>query len=63
MTRQRQVNGADTDARPKRNIVQRLEAALAKVFRQADAYHPEQHYLRGHPGPKAQAKEPHDAGK
>ena len=49
--------------RPKQSIVQRLEAALAKAFRPTDTYHPEQHYLRGRPGPKAQAKHDHDKTK
>lgn len=60
MTGERQVDGADSSGQPKRNIVQRMETALAKILGPSDAYHPEQHYLRGRPGPKAQAKQRHD---
>ena len=63
MTGGRPVDNADKSARAKRGIVRRLEAAWAKVFGPADAYHPEEHYLRGRPGPRAQAKHHHDDGK
>lgn len=60
MTAQRQVGGADSGEPPKRTIFQRVEAALAKMFRPTTTYHPEQYYLRGRPGPRAQAKREHD---
>ncbi len=56
MTGERQAGGGADGARPKQTIVRRVEAALAKLFRPADTYHPEQYYLRGRPGPKAQAR-------
>ena len=43
--------------------MQRIETALMKIFRPADGYHPEQYYLRGKPGPKAQAKQEHHLDK
>jgi len=53
MTGERPADNADKNAPAKRAIVRRLEAAWAKVFGPADAYHPEEHYLRGRPGPRA----------
>lgn len=62
MTGQQRGDEADNGARAKQSIVHRVEMALTKVFRPDNAYHPEQHYLRGRPGPKAQAKQEHDGG-
>ncbi len=59
----RPADNGDKGGRPRRGLVRRVEAALAKMFRPADSYHPEQHYLRGRPGPRAQAKHNHDDGK
>jgi hypothetical protein len=59
MTEERQVGSA----RAQRSIVQRVRTALAKMFKSQDAYHPEQHYMRGRPGPKTQAKAHHDGEK
>ena len=63
MMGQRHADDLGSGAQPKRNFLRRLEAALAKVFKPNDTYHPEQYYLRGRPGPKAQAKQHHDDGK
>ena len=54
---------ADNSPPGKQSIVRRVEAALAKMFKPADTYHPEQYYLRGRPGPKAQAKASKDHDK
>ncbi len=56
MTPKPPAEGAGKTARPKKTIVRRVEAAVTKLFKPADTYHPEQYYLRGRPGPKAQAK-------
>jgi hypothetical protein len=60
MTGQQRGDDVANGVRAKRTIVQRVEVALAKLFKPDNAYHPEQHYLRGRPGPKAQAKHEHE---
>ena len=56
MSRDQHAADAGNTTRPKQTIVQRMEAAVTKLFKPADTYHPEQYYLRGQPGPKARAK-------
>ena len=56
MSGERQIEDADDGAKPKQTLGRRVEEALAKLFKPADTYHPEQYYLRGRPGPKAEAK-------
>ncbi len=60
MTGKRHAGAGEGAAHHKENIVQRVEAAVTKLFKPADKYHPEQYYLRGRPGPKAKAKAEYD---
>lgn len=59
MTGKRHADDAGAE-QSRQTIVRRVEAAVAKLLKPSDKYHPEQYYLRGRPGPKAKAKAEHD---